>query len=76
MPAIRQPVPIIALQDICKRNKIQPNYTLLIDFYIGDLLRPENVIWDKKLTRADWEVLYPVENQSSYIRDQDQDGVM
>ncbi|GAA5807392.1 hypothetical protein MFLAVUS_000753 [Mucor flavus] len=58
VPAIRQPVPVLALQNIC------------------DLLRPENVIKEKKMCRADWEDLYPVENQSGYIRDVDQDGTI
>ncbi|KAG2208898.1 hypothetical protein INT47_011038 [Mucor saturninus] len=42
----------------------------------GDVLRPANAIVDRKLTRADWESLYPVENQSTFIRDVDQDGVI
>lgn len=43
----------------------------------ADLLRAEGTIRERKLTRADWLDLYPVENQSTnYIRDVDQDGVM
>ncbi|KAI9249803.1 hypothetical protein EDC94DRAFT_322826 [Helicostylum pulchrum] len=59
VPAIRQPVPVLALQNIC------------------DLLCPENAnISEKKMCRADWEGLYPIENQSGYIRDEDQDGII
>ncbi|KAI8082347.1 hypothetical protein BDF21DRAFT_462411 [Thamnidium elegans] len=58
VPAIRQPVPVLALQNIC------------------DLLCHENANKEKKMCRADWEELYPIENQAGYIRDEDQDGII
>lgn len=43
---------------------------------VVDLLRPENSIPEKRLQRSNWLELFPIDNNVTYIRDEDQDGVM
>lgn len=53
----------------------QPVHNITLQKII-QLVWPENRIPERKLQRTDWLDLYPVQNQGSYIRDEDGDGVI